>query len=66
MSNGNEYMVSVRCPYCDVRNSYVMREEIRRIVGCHNSGGCDRQFVLQIELEIHSLTYKIEGEEHEQ
>ena len=58
--------VSVTCPYCGKRNQIVANslcDDAKLVVCDWTTGGCDRIFVAEINVDISTVTKKIEGED---
>jgi len=60
-----ELAADVKCPYCGKINKAIMKDKTwdKIIVGCFSdNGGCDKDFVVIMSVEIKATARKIEGE----
>jgi len=55
--------VDVKCPYCHTLHYVTMKSDHieRKVVICYpEEGGCDRYYVVKIEVQLTAQTFKVE------
>ena len=58
--------LQLRCPHCNVEQRYQGLERGKRIITCHvEDGGCDKDYVVDIELHIQYKTFILTSTTHE-